>query len=480
MMNKIRTFLIVAFLCSLSCWGLFAQSAKTYKWTSENVKVERSGDGKKLDVSFSVNPKHKIASQEIVYIYPTLLGEDDLKVDLEPFCIVGKERAKVIKRSQVLKNKLDLPLVKETYSAKFTSLSIVRTIPFERWMAKSRLILREEVYGCAECEKQKLERTLYETHIHLFSPGDYRYDFIEPKAVTVKRYEENFESKVNFEVARHELKRNYKGNATELTRLDNFVQSALSLEGTTLDVVRVEGYASPEGGEQSNQILSERRADVLANYVRNKFPEIKRVPEFKVKGFGSDWAGLRSMMKESDHSFKDQVIEALDLNADHIDKRNALLKIEGGKVYEYLLSDLYPSLRRTTFRMGYQVRPFTIEELPRIFGKKPQLLSNHEHYLLAKLHMKDGKNPLPIFESAARIYPGDVVAVLNYANAILKYDSKRAKEISNILRPFKDDLRTALPLAIAENMLGNERAAEAILEEAAKKGCKEAQRILGQ
>lgn len=479
-MNKIHTFLVVSFLAAFLPFGAFAQKgAEVRKWSSSNTQIQRSVDGKLLNISFSVIPDQKISSQEIIYIYPSLESVDkSKKIDLEPLSIVGSKRAKVVKRSQVLKNKLHLPLVKETYPAKFTSIEVTRSLPFERWMAKSRLVLREEVFACAECEKLTQKRDSYEARIHLFSPNDYRYSFVEPEAVAVKRHEERFESKVNFVVARHELKKDYKNNASELARLDDFVTKALNLEGTTLDVVNVEGYASPEGDANSNQALSERRAEVLARYVRNKYPEIGRTPDFKVKGLGSDWEGLRRIVEESNLSYRNQVLRAIEA-PDHWSKQAALLRVAEGKAYEYLLATVYPSLRRTTFRMGYKVRPFMVGELPRIFAKKPELMSNQEHYLLAQEYIQNGKNPLVVFASAYRLYPGDVTAALNYANALLKYDASEVVKVLQILRPFSDDLRTAVPSAIAEHMLGNENAAEAILTEAANKGCKVAQSILG-
>lgn len=481
-MNKIYRFLFVFLFGTLFSFEVFAQKAETDKWTSSNVKIERSQDRQHLNISFSILTDSKMASQELIYIYPTLVSADDSeRISLDPLCIVGKKRAKVIKRAKVLKNVVSLPVVDEVHTAGAPSIDVMRSVPFERWMAKSRLVLREEVYGCAECKKNDRERDSYETGLHLFSPEDYRYSFIEPKAVAFKRHEEKFESKVNFVVARHELKRDYKDNASELNRLDEFVKKALDLEGTTLDIVYVEGYASPEGDPNSNQVLSERRADVLANYVRDKFSQIKRTPDLKVKGHGPDWAGLRKVVEASDLSYKYQVLQVLDSYTDYWAKRNALIQIEDGRAYDYLLNNLYPPLRRTTFRMGYKVRPFTIDELPRIFGKKPELMSNQEHYMLAQEYIKEDRSPLPVFETAYRIYPDDVVAALNYANALLKYGgSKHAEKAILVLQPFRDDLRTALPTAIGEHMLGNDEIAERTLLEAADKGCKEAQDILNQ
>ena len=39
----------------------------------------------------------------------------------------------------------------------------------------------------------------------------------------------------------------------------------------------------------------------------------------------------------------------------------------------------------------------------------------------AGLYASRGENPLPVYKKAYEQFPGDIVAVLNYANALLKY-----------------------------------------------------------
>lgn len=464
-MNKTYIFSILLLLGGLLPLEVIAQVKDVSKWNDREVRIVRSSNGNKLDISFSIEPnRNNISSQEVVYIHPVLLSPDGTKqVKLDPIGIVGSGRQKAINRSRVLGNKVDLPVVSKLHSAQTASIDVHYSLDFERWMALSRLIFLEEVYGCASCKKQVGKRDGYSAKIRLFSPDDYRFSFVEPKAVTQKHYEESFESKVNFVVARHELKRNFRNNDQELTRLEDFVNKALKLEGATLNAVYVEGYASPEGDERSNQELSERRAEVLANYVRTKYPEVKRAPLFAVKGFGSDWVGLRRAVESSDLSTKGSVLEALDKNVGHLARRNALMQIEGGKTYQTLLDIFYPPLRRTTFRMGYKVRPFTIEELPRIYSKKPELMSNQELFLLAQQYEKQGKNPLEVYATAYKLYPDDSIAALNYANALLKFNKDEAAKALLILEPLKSDPRSVLPRAIAEQMLGHDDIAEKIL-----------------
>lgn len=464
-MNKIYVFSILLLFGCLLPLEVIAQEKNVSKWNEYEVQIIRSSDGNKLNISFSVEPnRNNISSQEVVYIYPVLLSSDGKKqVKLDPIGIVGSGRQRAINRSRVLGNKVDLPEVNELYPVQTASIEVHRSLEFERWMASSRLIFREEVYGCALCKKQVGKRDGYDTKIRLFSPDDYRFSFVEPKAVTQKHYEESFESKVNFVVARHELKRNFKNNDQELTRLEDFVSKALKLEGATLDAVYVEGYASPEGDEQGNQELSERRAEVLANYVRTRYPEVKRATSFSVKGFGSDWEGLRKAVEASELPHKKSILRALDANAGHLARRNALMQIEEGKTYQMLLDSFYPPLRRTTFRMGYKVRPFTIEELPRIYNKKPELMSNQELFLLAQEYERQGKSPLEVYATAYRLYSNDTIAALNYANALLKFGKSEAAKALLILEPFKNDARSILPRAIAEQMLGHDDIAEKIL-----------------
>ena len=94
-------------------------------------------------------------------------------------------------------------------------------------------------------------------------------------------------------------------------------------------------------------------------------------------------------------------------------------------------------------------------------------------YQLAGLYASRGENPLPVYKRAYEQFPGDIVAVLNYANALLKY-GKDADGALQVLEVVREDSRVLFPMAIAYDMKGDWRKAEKLLEEAAARGCNRA------
>ena len=109
--------------------------------------------------------------------------------------------------------------------------------------------------------------------------------------------------------------------------------------------------------------------------------------------------------------------------------------------------------------MSYRVRPFEVSELANIYSTNPKLLSLKELYTLANQKVARGENPVAIYRTAYEQNPNDVVAMLNYANALLEYD-KDAKEAYSILSTMQSDSRATLPTAIALDMMGRKAEAE--------------------
>lgn len=217
-----------------------------------DVKTGRSPEGKMFTVSFNiVESINRLRTQEIVYIYPSLVSSDgNIRTAFSPLCISGKKRYKVVARKERLGgNPGTLLPVKDIRSSKDLrepGISVKEALPFERWMASGHLFLREEVYGCAECGKGVSQLNIPVTGIDLFGPEDYKYIFYTPEKVEIKCYEEEFDCKVTFKSAQHELLLGFGKNQEELARLDDFVSKGLRIKGARLREVHIMGYASPE------------------------------------------------------------------------------------------------------------------------------------------------------------------------------------------------------------------------------------------
>lgn len=253
----------------------------------------------------------------------------------------------------------------------------------------------------------------------------------------------------------------------------NTVSENLLIKGAELKDVYIKGYASPEGDFNYNKSLAQRRTQTLSNYISSQYPALKKAPVYRTEGVGEDWEGLKAAVSGSTLSNKDKILFIIEHNSNDTERESAIRELDNDKTYHILLEEFYPALRRTTFSLSFDVRPYTSEELPGVFETKPECLSLYEMYQLAGLYASRGENPLPVYKKAYEQFPGDIVAVLNYANALLKY-GKDADGALQVLEVVREDSRVLFPMAIAYDMKGDWRKAEKLLEEAAARGCNRA------
>ena len=471
----------------MGCLGMFPllssaqdilSTSGTLRWDYSNSHVEREAGGDVLDITFSVSPLAGLKNQEIAYLFPVYVSADGHdSVRLEPVCVSGKRRYKVIKRRKTLGNlKPGDPgsgEVRSSKELKSSGLTVKSSVPFERWMADGRLVVREVSYGCAECGTNESEGIAFQAGIPLFGEKDYAYSFIEPEKVLVKCYKDSFDCKVTFPVAQHDLRKTFADNRQELAGLGQFVSENLLIKGAELKDVYIKGYASPEGDFNYNKSLAQRRTQTLSNYISSQYPALKKAPVYRTEGVGEDWEGLKAAVSGSTLSNKDKILFIVEHNSNDTERESAIRELDNDKTYHILLEEFYPALRRTTFSLSFDVRPYTSEELPGVFETKPECLSLYEMYQLAGLYASRGENPLPVYKKAYEQFPGDIVAVLNYANALLKY-GKDADGALQVLEVVREDSRVLFPMAIAYDMKGDWRKAEKLLEEAAARGCNRA------
>ena len=92
----------------------------TSRWDYSNSHVERETGRDVLDITFSVCPRESLESQEVTYLLPVYVSADGRdSIRLEPVCVSGKRRYKVIKRRKALGNlKPDTQGACEIHSAK--------------------------------------------------------------------------------------------------------------------------------------------------------------------------------------------------------------------------------------------------------------------------------------------------------------------------------------------------------------------------
>ena len=446
-----------------------AEETKTIALSAEHHTVTRDIARNILRIDLDVAPYAYVRAQQLLRITPVYVSADRSKeIRFNKIYVAGNSRYKILKRQHDLYN--SDALGKEVYSRPEGSVyaqgtkdlpHMVYERPFEFWMEQGHVELEIEVFSCGNCPKGTRLAQGGPQSIPVFGSKDYKYDYIVPAATAFKEYAESFDAKIQFVVDKHDLLRDYKGNAQELARLGDFVRRATKIEGAELQAINIRGYASPEGGFEHNKALSERRTKTLDDYVKRTYPNLVNRVEVVAEGMGEDWDGLRKLVDASDMPERQTILDIIDKYNTDTEREADIKALDGGKVYRNLLENDYPKLRRTTFTMSYRVRPFEVSELAHIYSTNPKLLSLKELYTLAQQVIARGESPVAIYRAGYEQNASDPVARLNYANALLEYD-KNANEAYKVLSTIQSDARAKLPTAIALDMMGRKAEAETL------------------
>lgn len=135
--------------------------------------------------------------------------------------------------------------------------------------------------------------------------------------------------------------------------MDDFIDGlTVSAHSGTLDHVTVYGYSSPDGPFSINEKLSVRRCNAIARYISDRtgipLEDIRTYPG------GIAWEGLRDLVTRNPHTpSRDAVIRILDeyipdactdlTKSDQC--RAAIIALDGGRTYRWMLRNLFPELR---------------------------------------------------------------------------------------------------------------------------------------
>lgn len=137
------------------------------------------------------------------------------------------------------------------------------------------------------------------------------------------------------------------------TGLERFLRSVREMhEAGFLENVVIRSWASPEGMNRLNEVLSERRADSLKSYIVCH----AGIPDsvVTVRGEGIAWGILRRMVAESDMLYKGEVLHILDNTPVWVfdeagrvvdGRKKQLMDLRGGMPYTYMLENFFPDLR---------------------------------------------------------------------------------------------------------------------------------------
>lgn len=199
------------------------------------------------------------------------------------------------------------------------------------------------------------------------------------------------------------------------------LKEAKENERKTITGVDVVAYASPDGGEELNSKLSDKRSG-SANKVFGKVVKDKDVAAGDVKSVGQDWEGFQELVAESNIEDKDLILRVLSMYSDPAVREKEIKNMSA--VYKSLAKQVLPELRRARFIATVENKNFTAEELATLVEENIDVLDEEALLRAASLKEKDA-DKVAIYKKAVEKF-SSARAQYNLAVALFKSGDKAA------------------------------------------------------
>ena len=316
-----------------------------------NDKIEQNGDF--VVVTFDVEtadnsiPKNR---KEIIlpYLYN---GKDTLYLD--PLEVYGKNRFKRERQEYAIAGDRDWQLG-ENQIMRGDVYQYAAQTNLKRWMQPAQLGIKRQMVGCA-CEDDMPDEMLGQFAFQ--EPPLPPRRIPSPVLAEASRQWEmgDDELEIIFKVSKADIDSSVFDNEVTFGKILAAVDKIYSNSNFRVDKIEVAGYASPEGTVSFNKWLGENRAKALINYIIEHRPQYELTPDhFVMRNGEENWAGLKRALSESDMKVKNDVIAVIDdTTLTEVQKKSRIKAMDGGKVWDEMLKNIYPRLRSARYLAVY-------------------------------------------------------------------------------------------------------------------------------
>ena len=373
-------------------------------------------------VSFSMDCSTlRLPSRRQMVITPLIISRSESDtLALPSVCIAGRNRYRMNKRKERLYGKEygKAPVAGEGQEMiRFNRkrdmlLEYNETVPAQEWMSGARVEIFRELQGCAGCGEALGNAPVAE--LPLFKEEVERPNLqIMVAQAEEKRRSFTRSAYLNFKVNQSALLADYMNNPVELAKIYSSIDSIREDNNYRIARIEIVGYSSPEGSYAANARLSEQRAKALEQNLKHAYQlddsmiDCRSVPE--------NWEGLAAWLREYRPSYMQKVLDIIGQTPEP-DARDAKIKaIDGGKIYNALLQEVYPKLRLVEYTVSYTVVPFSVEQGREIIKTRPDKMNHNEMYQVAASYGEGSDEYNRIIRMIAARFPGDRIANNNAA-----------------------------------------------------------------
>ena len=156
----------------------------------------------------------------------------------------------------------------------------------------------------------------------------------------------------------------------ETNSMVNYQNSLNYLQGderTTIKDTKIVAYASPEGGKELNENLSDKRAG-SATKAWDSITEGLELSDVEVQSVGQDWEGFKEAVSKSNIQDKDLILRVLSMYSDPAVRESEIRNLS--EISSEINKKVVPELRRARIITSTEFRNYDNEELVALAEKK--------------------------------------------------------------------------------------------------------------
>ena len=238
----------------------------------------------------------------------------------------------------------------------------------------------------------------------------------------------------------------------------------------TVTATKIVAYASPEGGQEYNAKLSDKRA-ASAKKAWKKVTGGMEADNLEVKSMGQDWEGFQEAVQKSNISDKDLILRVLSMYSDPAVRESEIRNMS--QVYTEINKNVFPELRRARFIADVDYKNFSEAELEELSRKAIDVL-DEEALLRVAAKSDDAARKAELYKIAVKKFGSDRA---NFNLAVLSLNEGKVDDAAKYLDAVKDqDADVANAKGVCELRKGNYDAAAKLFKQS---GTTEAKANLG-
>ena len=189
-----------------------------------------------------------------------------------------------------------------------------------------------------------------------------------------------------------------------ITDFNNYATDALKNDRKKLKSLEISAYASPDGKEDFNAKLSEKRQGSATEFFNKELKNQQLTAEIKTKYTAEDWAGFQKLMESSSIQDKELILRVLSMYSDPEVREKEIRNLS--EAFTSVAEQILPKLRRASFLATVDLIGKTDAELLAMAENSPEKL-NQAELLQAAILTDDNAKKVQFYKSFTKQFPDD-------------------------------------------------------------------------